>query len=325
MKVSGGEDLEVLDDAINYWQDPVYTKNWQDSVVLTWWDAENKVGGFHRIGHEPAYEDGPIIALWSHLTSPEGDYRNSVVLPLRDTDRMGNGGFGAGDSCRYEFLDGVHSWTICDGDIRAVLRHTDFHANVECYPKSSLSDEFANVHTDIPGAVTGELYMNGKQYQINGLSFRDRGWGVRDWDYLLAHRWVAGSLGENFNFLALSYYGSDENLASFGWIVKDDTVFYASKLDIVTYTEIDGVLNRGGHVHFELANGEVYDIECSRVANKPFVSYHHDICCVDTLCEARCGDRVGFCDFESTSNIQAGKRKPERFFNAFASNGFFPR
>lgn len=325
MKLENGTALKILGDEVNYWQVPVAVPNWQDSVVLTWWDSGNEVGGFHRIGFEPNHPDGPKIALWSHLASPQGTYKRVEVLPLRDEDRLDNGGFAAGDTCRYEFQDGLHVWTIADDEVNGVIRLRDFHAHVECYPKdSSLTEEFANIHTDIPGGIEGEMNMGGAHYTLKGLGFRDRGWGVREWDYLLSHRWVAGTLGEDIGFLALSYYGADDTLAAFGWIVRNDTVYYAKRVDIVTYTEIDSVSNRGGHVTLELNSGETFEIECRKVAPQSFVSYHHDICCVDTLCEARWGGRVGFCDFESSGNIQAGKREPRRFFAAAADNGFFP-
>jgi hypothetical protein len=326
MKVSGAADLPIVSDDINYYQPSGADKDWQDSVVLTWWDAKNQIGGLHRIGYEPNVDGGPKIALWTHITSPVGDYKNVVFIELREEDRLENGGFGAGDTCKYEFINGQHVWTIKDEKISAVLRHDDFHANVECYPKNSnVSEDFANVHTDIPGAVTGELNVDGKHYEVDGLSFRDRGWGVRDWNYLLAHRWVAGSFGKDFGFLALSFYASDESIASFGWIVRGDTVTYAKVVDIVTHVEIDGMINRGGSVRFELTTGEVFAIDCTPAAKMAFTSYHHGVCCVDVLCEATCGDMVGFCDFESTANIQAGTRSPTTFINSNVENGFHPR
>lgn len=324
MKISDGRELPVLSDEVNFLQPPQSLKNWQDSVVLVWWDSANQVGGYHRIGHEPNYEKGPMIALWSHILGPEGYYRNVDFIPLRNEDRMENGGIGAGETCRYEFLEGEHVWTIQDDKVSAVLRHADFHANVECYPKSSLTEEFANVHTDIPGQLRGELTLGDQRYAIEALSFRDRGWGVRDWDFLLAHRWVAGTLGPDLSFLALSYCGADDTMAAFGWVVRGDTVTYAKHTDIVTYADIDGMVNRGGHVRFELTTGEVLDIECTQVASQPFFCTHHGICSVDTLCEARCGDRVGFCDFESTSNIMAGKRMPGKLMHATLINGYHP-
>ena len=325
MKVSDGRELPVLDDAVNDWQQPGPEKDWQDSVVLVWWDNDNKIGGFHRIGHEPNVEGGPRVALWNNLCSPDGSYHCTDFQPLNPEDRLENGGFGAGETCRYEFLDGKHVWTIADGDIQARISHSDFHPSVECYPKdTNVSEDFANVHADIPGAVTGSLSIGGKDYQINGLSFRDRGWGKRAWETLLAHRWVAGTFGPDFSFLALSWYASDENIASFGWVVRGDTVTYAKKVDIVAHVEIDGMVNRGGTVRFELSTGEVFDIDCKRAADNAFVSYHHGVCCIDSLCTATCGDMQGFCDFETTANIQAGTRKPATFVNGIIANGYHP-
>lgn len=322
MKVSGGKELAVLSDEINFWQQPVQLHNWQDSVVLVWWDSANTIGGYHRIGHEPNFEEGPKIALWNHLVTPTHYYRKVAFLPLREQDRLTSGGFGAGDTCRYEFKGGEHIWIIADGPVKAEIRQTDFHANVECYPKSTLTEEFANIHTDIPGKVSGFLEVNGERIEINGLSFRDRGWGVREWDFLLAHRWIAGTLGPDMSFLALSYCGADDSMASFGWVVRGDTVTYARSTDIVTYTEIDGMVNRGGQVGFVLTTGEELVIDCTPVAPTPFICQHHDgICSTDVLCQARCGDLVGFCDFETTNNIMAGRRQPSKLVNAIMENG----
>jgi hypothetical protein len=324
MKVSDGRVLPRLGDEANSWQPPRPEQNWQDSVVLVWWDLENNIGGYHRIGHEPNVEGGKI-ALWNNLLSPQGIYKSTEFLPLREEDRMDNGGFGAGDTCRYEFLEGRHVWTVKDGDVSATISHTDFHESVECYPKdSTVTQEFANVHVDIPGAVSGTLTIKGVEYQINGLSFRDRGWGTRDWKTLLSHRWVAGTFGPDFSFLALSWYSIDESIAAFGWVVRGDTVTYAKALDITAYIEVDGAINRGGHVRFELTTGEVFDIECERIGDQGLVSYHHDICCVDVMCRATCNDMVGFCDFETTCNIQNGKRQPTKFAHGIAANGFHP-
>lgn len=326
MKVSDGRVLQVLSDEVNNWQPAGPEANWQDSVVLVWWDETNQVGGFHRIGHEPNIEGGPKIALWNNLCSPDGVYHQTKFLPLRDDDKLSNGGFGSGDdSCRYEFLGGQHVWTINDGDVSARLEHSDFHPSVECYPKdSAVSADFANVHADIPGAVTGTMSMAGKSYQIKGLSFRDRGWGKRDWTSLLAHRWVAGTFGPDFSFLALSWYSSEEDIASFGWVVRGDEVTYAKQVDIVAHVEVDGMVNRGGTVRFDLTTGERFEIDCTRIHNKAFISQHHGVCCVDMLCRASCNDMVGFCDFETTANIQAGSREPAAFVNGVVANGFHP-
>jgi len=324
MKVSDGRELPRLGDAANSRQTPGAEPNWQDSVVLVWWDLENEVGGVHRIGHEPNCEGGKI-ALWNNLFSPQGIYKNTRFLPLREADRLANGGFGAGDTCRYQFLNEQHVWTIEDGDVAARLCHKDFHESVEGFPKdSNVSEDFAKVHADIPGAVTGTLRIKGKEYQVQGMGFRDRGWGARDWTSLLSHRWVVGTFGPQLSFLALSWYDLKENIASFGWVVRGDVLTYARSVDIVTYVEIDGLVNRGGLVRLELPDGEVLDIACERVGGKGVASYHHEVCCIDVMCRATCNGLVGVADFENTNNAQHGSRKPARLVGGVTENGFHP-
>lgn len=324
----GGGELPIHGDEVHVRQRPGLQTHWQDSVVLVWWDDANKIGGFHRIGHEtnvPAADGGPQIALWNNLIAPEGVYRKTVYQPLREADRLASGGYGGGDdTCRCEYLNGEHVWSIQDGDVSAELRHTDFSPNVDCYPKNgAIGDDFAPAHFDVPGQVTGWLKVKGKEYRVNGLSVRDHGWGPRDWNSVYSHRWVAGTSGPDFGFVGVSWHAVNDSMASFGWVLKGDQVIYAKQLDILTYTEIDGASNRGGRARFELANGEVFDIECTAVA-PCLLSTHHGICCTDTLCRITVnGAAGGFCDFEASSNMQHGKRVPQQAVGLVA-NGFHP-
>ncbi len=255
MKLSDGNELPLVSDKANTLQASGEGVNWQDSVVLLWMDMEQKVGGMFRLGHEPNWEGGKI-AVWSHITSPQGTYHYADFIPLRDEDRPASGGIGGGPSIAYEFVDGEHVWTLSGDVVQGRLVHSDFHDQCEGYPKSSsVAAEFANVHLDIPGKTRGQLAIDGKSYDIQALSFRDKGWGVRDWSALLSHRWVAGTFGPHFSFLFLSYHSSKDDLASFGWVVRDNVLTYAKAVDIITYTEIDGITNRGGEVRFELTTG----------------------------------------------------------------------
>ncbi|MDI3258179.1 MAG: hypothetical protein QJR02_00415 [Sinobacteraceae bacterium] len=306
-------------------QQPGREENWQDSVVLVWWDQANGVGGFHRIGHEPNVKGGGRIALWTNLITPDGIYKATRYNPLREADRLPDGGFGSGDdSCSYQYRDGQHVWTIQDGEVSAVLRHVDFHDTVDCYPKrGQLADDFAPAHFDIPGAVTGTLKVKSKEYAVNGLSVRDHGWGPRDWNAILSHRWIAGTVGREFGFIALAFHSIDDAIVSFGWVSRNGKITFAKKVDILTYMEHDAASNRGGRVHMELTDGEAINLECTPVA-KGVASWHHEVCCMDVICRFDYRGQRGFCDFETTSNIHHGKRKPRRFSNAVIEDGFHP-
>ncbi|KAF7548893.1 hypothetical protein G7Z17_g6764 [Cylindrodendrum hubeiense] len=188
-------------------QSPGPTSNWQDSVVLVWWDDENKIGGFHRLGHEPNRSTGGEAIIWTNIVTPTGIFKRVQTNTLREADKLPGGGFGSGDdTCSVEYVDGDHIWTIDEPEqaITARIVHRDTGPNVDCFPKrGSMEKDFSTAHFDIPGRVTGQLTFSGRKYDIKGLSLRDHGWGNRDWgESAYSHRWLVGTAGESFSFIA---------------------------------------------------------------------------------------------------------------------------
>jgi hypothetical protein len=89
--------------------------------------------------------------------------------------------------------------------------------------------------------------------------------------------------------------------------------------------EIDGAMNRGGHVKFTLKSGEEFDVEMKPYPDaKASVCYHHGVACVDRLCSFTCKNWKGFSDFESTANMQYGKRRPTKYIDGIIDDGWFP-
>jgi hypothetical protein len=322
MRVVGGGQVHVFD-AIDEGPHKAGPQElWQESVVLVWWDLKQSIGGFYRIGHEVNHPDGPMVALWSNTVSPEGVFKKTAYLPLRPQDRIAKG-FGSGDgSLRFEH-DGDCVWTLEDQDISATLRVHDFHPGIDCYPKHGAISEFAPHHMEVAGRVSGQLTVKGKRYEVDGLGFRDHGWGARAWDALLSHRWLSGVFGADLSFCALSWQATDDSMAQFGWVVKHDQVIYAKQLDIVAYVECDAMTTRGGHLKMTLTTGEVVEVAFEAVA-RSIMSYHHDVACVDTLCKITSGERTGIGDFETTSNGQQGKRRPRNLARGIIENGWHP-
>jgi hypothetical protein len=142
--------------------------------VLVWYDEANKMGGFHRLGHEPNIVDGGMIVLWNVLVGPEGMQKRVHYVPLRKKDLLESGGFGGGDdSCRCEYLEGKHVWTIDEGDVTGGLEFKNVGPNVDCFPKrGTMNESFPTAHFDIPGTVSGTMRMKGKSYNIDGLGAR---------------------------------------------------------------------------------------------------------------------------------------------------------
>jgi len=323
MQVIGAGSVHVFDAVDEGPHPPGPQELWQESVVLVWWDLKQGIGGMFRIGHELNWKDGAKVVLWHNTTTPQGTFKKTHYLPLRPEDQRPRG-FGSGDgSVRFDH-DGDCVWTLDDPDIHGILRVHDFHAAIDCYPKTGAISEYAPQHLEVAGRVSGNITVKGVDYAVDALGIRDHGWGTRSWDSLLSHRWCAGAFGPEMSFVAVSWHTVDDTMAQFGWVVRGDTVTFANLLHILALVDTDGISNRGGQVTFELTTGEVLKIDFRALA-PCCVSYHHGTACADTLCEIRCGDLVGIADFESTHNAQGGKRRPSRLGKSgIIDNGWHP-
>ncbi|KAF2498281.1 kinase-like protein [Lophium mytilinum] len=323
-KVSGGKTLQIYGDEVNGRQKPGPQENWQNSVVLVWWDDKSAVGGFHRLGHEPNLKDGGKVVMWNYLLSPKGMYKRMHHVPLRDADLLPKNGFGSGDdTCRCELEDGEHIWTVEDEDVSGKITCVDTGPDVDCYPKKGQINSFTSHHFDIPGIVHGSLKIKGEEYKIDGLGVRDAGWGPRNWGTVYSHRWIAGTCGKSLSIIAVSWHGVDESISTFGWVVRNGIITYAKKVKILAYMEEDAATNHGGRVTFSLTTGEILDVECTPVPAKAMVSFHQNVCVVDRICNMTCGGLRGMCNFETSANIQMGVRRPTKFSNGIIDNGFF--
>ena len=295
--------------------------NWQESVVLIWWDLDNDVGGFFRIGHEPNDPDGPRIALWSSIFTPDYVFKRTEFLPLRPEDKTENGFGGGDDGCRFDFRDGKAVWTIREDDVNADLTVTNFHTPIDIYPKKgTLGEDFAPNHMECAGAVIGTMTVKGRDYQINGMGFRDHGWGKRNWEEILSHRWIAGVFGPDLAVLAITFLGVDDQLIKFGCAITQDQLIYTKDLDVLFYVEADGLTHRGGHVRMDLLNDECIEFE-AEVLQKGAVNVQHGLACTDTMCKMIMGDRIGICDYEMTENSLGGSRPPKVAVNGYIENG----
>jgi hypothetical protein len=292
---------------------------WQESVVLFWWDTTHNVGGYHRIGHEPNYRDGPIISLWNNIFTPDYIYKDASTLPLLESDKLPNG-FGGGSTCRFEYTD--HAvWTIKAPEVSAELHVVDYHTPVDTYPKKSdYAQEFAPNHMEVGSKVNGKLTVRGRHFPIDGLAFRDHGWGNRDWGGIVSHRWLAMSFGSDMTVLLQTFHSPSNQLVRFGCVIRDNKLTYAKDVDIIAYMEPDGLTNRGGRATTLLTTGESLSFEFQPF-QRGVVSWIHGIACVDVFCKVTCGSLTGVGDFEMTNNAMRGSYRPYLAINAIEANG----
>jgi hypothetical protein len=179
-------------------------------------------------------------------------------------------------------------------------------------------------HIDVGGTVTGTITMGGRTLKVNGMGLRDHGWGKRDVNKILSHRYTTGCWGPDLSYCAYAVCnGVSDTVESFGWVVKGDTVHFAKDVDIIAYAESDSASIRGGHVRLTLPDGEVLEIEQTAVA-PGLMSYFHKMYNNNTLCVATVNGRKGAGHLETSMNFYSGSRIPGRMLRALAHNGFYP-
>ena len=326
MEVIGGGSVVVRSAADEGAHEASSHEWWQESVTLIWWDLDRYVGGFHRIGHEPNFKDGPHVYLTNSLFTQDHVYRRSEFIPRQPEDAFPNG-FAGGSvgkgHCRFEFVDGRARWMLNDDDVSMDLVATDYHTPIDIWPKGGeLGKDVAPEHMEVASGVTGKVTVKGKEYAIDGVAFRDHGWGIRHWEKIMVYRWVVGVFDADLSVFAMTFLSPDGTLSKFGLVLRNGKLYRAADVDIVTYIEPDGFTHRGGRVRVTLPGGEVMDMACE-ILQKGTVNSHHGNTWLDTFCKMTCGDKVGVCDFEIANRPFQGTTMPVRLEKAVMDNGLF--
>jgi hypothetical protein len=296
-------------------------RDWQESVVLIWWDPNNAVGGYFRVGHEPNHNGGETN-IWATVHLPGESFFRNATLPLTPADR-GSNKIGAGQGALDYSYDGQVCWNMKEKDIAVSLRLEDFHAAIDGYIKDG-KPELGGVHTnhvEVAVRVTGTVTSRGKTWNIDGLGMRDHGWGPRNWGTVWGHRWSVGAFDRDNSFCAVTMLLAAEKIARFGWVVRGDKIIYADKIEIVAHMANDCVSNVGGRTLMVLTTGERFEVAFDPVAPAA-AYYHHGVTCVDTLSRMSWGDRTGYGVFETSTNPQVGLHRPMTFDGGLGSDGW---
>lgn len=321
MEIVGGGNVTELGREDEWLHAPDGDPDWQDSVVLCWWDQKNHVGGYHRIGIHPHHRDGARAHLTNNFFAKDCVYKRCEFIPLR-SEQISRSKYDCGDgTCTFEFTD--HAiWTFNQPEVSGQLHIHDYHPPIDAYPKKGqLAEQLTAGHLEVGGRISGALTLNGKKYNVEGLAFRDHGWGKRVWNVIINHRWIAATFGPELTLLAFNMQTADNTFINFGCLIRGNTITYSSNADIVVYMERDGISHRGGHVTLDLNTGEQMRFDITPL-EKGVVSWMvEEMSTTDTMCEIKCGDLVGICDFEISTNPGRGSYRPRVAINAFIEDG----
>ena len=301
-------------------QQPGDDPYWQDSAFLVWYDRDRGVGGILRIGHEPNREGGRVV-LWFGLAAKGGKrYRRNYLGALEEGDLLSDG-FGALDGRYRVTYDGAVQYDVDDEDCSISLTADDFHPRTDLFPESSgkLSDEFAPVHFESAGRISGVVELGGMRHEIDGLYQRDRSFGIRRWDTLLNHRWMPGSFGSERSFGSVAWHATDGSIRRYGYVADGQSISRADDVDIVVALAPDGTTHRGGRLEMTRENRRLLAVDGRPVAEWLF--HHEGTAVVESICEIESDGRRGFCALEVSTNPRAGSAPVTTALHATTAEG----
>ncbi len=278
---------------------------WQESVFLVWGDVKQGIYGFHRIGQECNANNGQgMVTSWNGIATREGvRFGRYLFEPMRPEDRH-EGGFRATSLVSMAY-DGTTRWHLDDPACTLDLVSTDYTPRFDLFKDGgTVVEDFAKGHIEVGGDIKGSVRLGTAEYAIDGMAYRDHSWGKRDRSTMLSHRWIAGTIGPELTFNATAWHGTDGSLQTYGIVCRHGEIAYATKVDIVVFMEIDALTHRGGILSMTLESGEIIELHPKLVDG--FLTKHHNTGVVDALCEVEWNGRMGFCDFEISTNPRAG-------------------
>ena len=315
---------------------PTSEENWQESVVIYLWDAEQQVYVFFRLGHEPNRGPNGSAVIWNNVWANGQYHKYYDTVPLQPGDRFDSGfatgtqlGNSSGMQLRYEYSEkdgGRHHWTMKDGDVSADLVMEDWHEPFDFWPAKNNLAEVAPNHTEACGRITGTVRFKGKTYKItNGVGHRDHSWGYRRWDVMLTHRWMPAIFGPDFFTHTVTMLTDDGKLGQLGFVVRDGKFYVPTKIVVGCFVEADGLTNRGGNAIYTLPDGEQLEVVFWNITPGA-VSFHRGFCGFDPMSAVSCGDRTGFGVMETSNNSMNGQARPDQkiLVSGYIDNGIFP-
>ncbi len=253
-------------------------ENFNESVYFNFFDREQQMGGFLRIGNRAneGYAEVTVIVY-----QPDG----SALFNYKRPQISSNDGWNAG-GLQVEVLEpGERLRTTYEGSvvylkdpremrepsvafkenphqrIRLELVHEGvgpIYGHVAEPGGAGSQNEFARAHYEQHMRVTGTLQVgDGPVVNIRGHGLRDHSWGPRYWQSTPSYRWITGNFGDDLG-MVLSIVGD-----RIGGVFHKgpDTLINVKDIQLETEYEENTNYHRALRATVTLANGEVHRID----------------------------------------------------------------
>ena len=307
---------------------------WQESIVLTWQDVGQSLGGVIRLGQHPNRGMG-ICTFGIVEKNGQCFNRSSSDIALSSGDRYETG-FSIDNFLRAEFATGSSRWTAHDADCDFELEVTDLHPLYDTWALSGLHnsfrEKFAASHTEVAGLVRGSVRLGDRHWTVSGFGYRDHSWGIRDHSdpatTLVNLFWLVGSFGKDMVICACETIAANASRFSTGFVIKDGLIDKPIVRDIAFVVDADGISTRGAQCNLETAKFGTFDLEIDGFGNT-IIGMQGDATQAHSYLECgmpgimRCGDLKGAVHLSTMFNARNATAKPALLFGASTRQGLY--
>ena len=219
---------------------------WSESWYLDFFDAEQGIGGYVRLGLYPGLR---TAWYWACVVGPDRQLAtvidHDVAIPPGRSHEIRTEGLWADYTVETAlghvsvgveaFAVGVDDPAEVYGDLRGDRVPLGFDLEWET---DGASFGYPGVtRYEIPCRVHGEVLVGAERFEIDGFGQRDHSWGVRDW-WSYGWSWTAGRLDDGTRFHGVDVRIGDDALYGTGYVQAPDGTMTA--IDAVAHgAELD--------------------------------------------------------------------------------------
>ncbi len=171
-------------------------REWNESYYFNFYDPQENIGGFTRIGFKPNKKEGVGYLFL---------FYKDDILAFQNREEI----FRVPEEIRVGSLEFEPGWTVTFSGTMVGLRGnpknvfltfkfseiTQEFSYLECVDRSQvkIAKVVAEDHYEQMGVIEGEITVGSEIHTISGLGERDHSWGERDWNapdvwiYVTAH------------------------------------------------------------------------------------------------------------------------------------------
>jgi hypothetical protein len=228
--------------------------NFNESMYFNFFDREQRLGGFLRIGNRPNEGHAETTVC---LYRPDG----SVVFNFKRAQISDNAGFDAG-GMRFEVeepfekLHASYEGKACHlarplemADPRRAFTSNPFvpvqvdlaiegvgpmAGGERKAPASHQEQQFARGHYEQHHRATGRVRIGDEDHDFDGLGLRDHSWGPRSWQAPRSYRWLTANFGDDFGFMGSWIVSGDGTETRAGFVHRGRDLVPVRHLELET-------------------------------------------------------------------------------------------